>query len=70
MALRRAGRPDGADHRLLRHPESGLQLRDAPQRHAEADGESNTIRVASYQELVNALIYLIGRGTESGSHPL
>ena len=32
-----------------------------------SDGESNTIRVASYQELVNALIYLIGRGAESGA---
>ena len=25
---------DGADHRVLRHPESGLYQRDAPQRHA------------------------------------
>lgn len=33
----------------------------------QADGESNTIRVGSYQELVNALIYLIGRGTEGGA---
>ena len=32
-----------------------------------SDGESDHIRVASYQELVNALIYLVGRGTESGS---
>ena len=31
-----------------------------------SDGESDSIRVASYQELVNALIYLIGRGTETG----
>ena len=33
----------------------------------QADGESNTIRVGSYQELVNALIYLISRGTEGGA---
>ena len=32
-----------------------------------SDGESNTARVASYQELVNALVYFIGRGTESGT---
>ena len=32
-----------------------------------ADGESNTLRVASYQELVNALVYLIGRGSEAGA---
>ena len=32
-----------------------------------SDGESNTLRVASYQELVNALIYFIGRGIESGT---
>ena len=33
----------------------------------QADGESNTIRVGSYQQQVNALIYLIGRGTEGGA---
>ena len=32
-----------------------------------ADGESDTIRVESYQELVNALVYFVGRGTESGA---
>lgn len=32
-----------------------------------ADGESNTLRVGSYQELVNALVYLIGRGTGEGT---
>ena len=32
-----------------------------------SDGESNTLRVASYQELVNALVYLIGRRAETGA---
>ena len=50
------------DHRMLCDFKSGLQLCDAPQRPLRCRWESNTIRVASYQELVNALIYLIGRG--------
>ena len=32
-----------------------------------AEGDSNTIRVENYQELVNALIYLVNQGEESGS---
>ena len=32
-----------------------------------AEGDSNTIRVENYQELVNALIYLINQGAETGS---
>lgn len=32
-----------------------------------AEGDANTMRVQSYQELVNALIYLINQGEESGS---
>ena len=32
-----------------------------------SDAGSNTLRVNSYQELVNALVYLIGRGAESGA---
>ena len=31
-----------------------------------SDGATDAIRAASYQELVNALIYFIGRGTENG----
>ncbi len=32
-----------------------------------AEGDANTMRVQNYQELVNALIYLINQGEESGS---
>lgn len=32
-----------------------------------AEGDSNTMRVENYQELVNALIYLVNQGEESGS---
>lgn len=32
-----------------------------------AEGDSNTMRVQNYQELVNALIYLVNQGEESGS---
>lgn len=32
-----------------------------------SDGESNTLRVKNYQELVNALVYLIGRRSETGT---
>ena len=32
-----------------------------------AEGDSNTMRVENYQELVNALIYLINQGEDSGS---
>lgn len=32
-----------------------------------AEGDSNTMRVENYQELVNALIYLINQGEETGS---
>ena len=32
-----------------------------------AEGDANTMRVQNYQELVNALIYLISQGEESGS---
>lgn len=31
------------------------------------EGDANTMRVQNYQELVNALIYLINQGEESGS---
>lgn len=32
-----------------------------------SDGDTNTLRVKSYQELVNALIYLINKGSEEGT---
>lgn len=32
-----------------------------------AEGDANTMRVQNYQELVNALVYLINQGEESGS---
>lgn len=32
-----------------------------------AEGDSNTMRVGNYQELVNALIYLVNQGEDSGS---
>lgn len=32
-----------------------------------AEGDSNTMRVENYQELVNALIYLVNQGEDSGS---
>ena len=70
MALRRAGRPDGADHRVLAILNRDYTSVTPHSATPQADGESNTIRVGSYQELVNALIYLIGRGNRGGSHPL
>ena len=32
-----------------------------------SDGDTNTLRVKSYQEVVNALIYLINKGAEEGT---
>ena len=55
---------------VLRHPESGLHQRDAHSATPQADGESNTIRVGSYQEAGERPDLPHRPGNRGGSHPL
>lgn len=66
-ALRGRGRAVPAAVRVLLTARPQLHQRDSPQRHAPCRGGLSILRVENYQELVNALIYLISLGEEEGT---